>query len=250
VGIAQISYGLATAAGIWLPWVSLLFLAAGVIVARRRALALVWASIALALSMILLGSGLGIGRILFISSISSAVPSDAAGDIYDQIVLAVNNTAVSVAVLAIVVAIVAWLAGPFRLPRRLRGFATSGFSWVRISAERHGISTGRFGAWLYAQRVLLRVLIAILAGVIVWFGRPLTTPLIVWTLVLAVVVIAILELLQRPPVEPAEAEIEAVVDDALAADEGEPVLVAEHAAASGEATEIVVDEESSPRSDG
>src|SRR6185437_8688950 len=48
-------YNLVVAVGIWLPWVVLVLLAAGVLVARRRTIALIWASVALAASMVLVG---------------------------------------------------------------------------------------------------------------------------------------------------------------------------------------------------
>jgi hypothetical protein len=59
---------------------------------------------------------------------------------------------------------------------------------------------------MYAQRVLLRVSVAVIAAVIIVFTRPLTPALIVWTLVIAVVVIALLELAERPS-DPIQEEI-------------------------------------------
>ena len=73
-------------------------------------------------------------------------------------------------------------------------------TWVRDSAERHGITTGRTGEWMYTQRALLRAVVAAIAAAVVLFVRPLTPSLIIWTLVLAALVIGLLELLQRPVV--------------------------------------------------
>ncbi|QIZ99598.1 hypothetical protein [Leifsonia sp. PS1209] len=195
----QLFYGVAVAAGAWLPWVALLLLAAGVVVARRRALALVWAAVALALSMVIIVAGIGIGRLVFVGSVSpSLIPSGVARTVFDTLTTAMRDTGIAVLVLAIVVAVVGWYSGPFAVPRRLRGFFGSGVAWVRTSAERHGISTGRTGEWLYAQRTLLRALIAAIAAAIVLFVRPLTPSLIIWTLVIAALVVAVLELVQRP----------------------------------------------------
>ena len=69
---------------------------------------------------------------------------------------------------------------------------------MREAAERHGISTGRTGEWIYAQRALLRAAVAVIASVVLLFLRPLSAGLIIWTLVIAALVIAILELVQRP----------------------------------------------------
>ncbi|CAM5369245.1 hypothetical protein [Leifsonia shinshuensis] len=195
----QVFYNLAVVAGAWLPWVSIGLLALGVIVARRRALALIGAASALAIAMIVVVSAIAIGQIVFIASASpKLVPAGVATTLYTTVSTAMKDTGVAVLVLAIVVALVAWYSGPFAVPRKLRGFFGSGVTWVREAAERHGISTGRVGEWLYAQRVLLRAAVAVIAAAIVLFVRPLTPALIIWTLVIAAVVIAILELVQRP----------------------------------------------------
>lgn len=195
----QVFYNLAVVAGAWLPWVSIGLLALGVIVARRRALALIGAASALAIAMIVVVAGIGVGQIVFIASASPGlVPAGVATTLYTTVSTAMKDTGVAVLVLAIVVALVAWYSGPFTVPRRLRGFFASGVTWVRESAERHGISTGTAGEWLYAQRVLLRAAVAVIAAAVVLFVRPLTPSLIVWTLVIAAVVIAVLELVQRP----------------------------------------------------
>lgn len=198
----QLFYGLAVAAGTWLPWIAIAFLALGVVVARRRALALVWAAVALALAMVVTLAGLGIGRLLFMASVSPAyMPSSVAETFYRTVTTAMQDTGVAVLVLAIVVALVGWYSGPFAVSRRLRGFFGDGVAWVRGAAERHGITTGRTGQWLYAQRTLLRAAVAVIAAAVILLVRPLTTSLIVWTLVIAAVVIALLELLQRPVVQ-------------------------------------------------
>jgi hypothetical protein len=200
VPTVQLVYNLAVGAGSWLPWFVLLFLAAGVIVARRRALALVWAAVALAISAAIVAIVFTIGRTLFIATLSpKPVPANVAGVIYDSVAGGMRQTTAAILVLAIAVAIVAWLAGPFRTPRRLRGFVNSGADWVRTSAESHGLTTGRVGEFLYDQRILARVIIAIIAAVIVVFVRPLTPALIIWTLVIAVIIVAILTLIERPP---------------------------------------------------
>ncbi|SEA57836.1 hypothetical protein [Leifsonia sp. 21MFCrub1.1] len=197
----QLFYGLAVAAGAWLPWVAIALLALGVVVARRRALALVWAAVALALAMGITLAAIGIGRIVFVSSVSpSLVPSGLAQTLYSTVTDAMIATAVAVLVLAIAVAIVGWFSGPFAVPRRLRGFFGAGVSWVRASAESHGITTGRAGEWMYAQRTLLRAAVAVIAAAVVLFVRPLTPALVIWTLVLAALVVAVLELLQRPAI--------------------------------------------------
>ena len=217
LGSLRLAYSLAVTAGAWLPWIAILFLALGVLVARRRAIALIWAAIALALSMALSLAGFAVGNIALVSALSPAVlPSGVAGLLYETVAGDMRTTAIAVMVLAIVVALVGWLAGPFEVPRRLRGLASETAGAIRGAAERRGITTGRVGVWMYTRRMLLRAVIAVVAAAVVLLVRPLTIGLTLWTLVIAVVALAILELVQRP-----------VITVPVASEEGTPVVEVE-----------------------
>lgn len=203
----QLAYGLAVAAGTWLPWVALAFLVAGILVAPRRRTAIIWTMSALAVSLTVLASGFGIGRLYFIGSVSPAiVPTGAAEVIYDQIVERMFATTVALIVFAVSAALIAWLSGPTPTPAKLRGFVDAGFGSVRRAAAARGLTTGSFGAWLGRQRVLVFSIITLGAVAVILFTRPVTVGLVVWTIVIALVLIAIVELLQRPADEVAAAE--------------------------------------------
>lgn len=200
IPIIQLAYGITITVGTWLPWVSLLLLATGVIVARRRVVALIWAAVALALAMVITLSGFAAGSLASITALSpETLPANVVGVLYETIAEDMRATAIAVLVLAIVVIIVAWCAGPFRLPRKMRARAVSAAGAIRAAAQRHGITTGRFGEWMYRQRRLLRAAVAVIASAVIVFVRPITPSLIIWTLVVAVLAIIILELVQRPP---------------------------------------------------
>lgn len=197
----QLFYGFIVALGSWLPWIAILFLAAGVVAARRRPVALIWAAVALALSMAFALGGIVIGNFALVSALSPDVlPSGVTSLLYETVAGDMRNTAVAVLVLAVVVAIVGWLAGPFGVPRRLRGLVNEGAGAIRGAAEERGITTGRFGVWIYTRRTLLRAIVAVVASAVVLLVRPVSISLTLWTLVLAVVALAIIELVQRPVV--------------------------------------------------
>ncbi|GGE90604.1 hypothetical protein [Mycetocola zhadangensis] len=204
----QLAYGAAVTLGSWLPWIAIVLLALGVLVARRRPIALIWAAIALALSMGLALAGFVVGSLALVSALSPDIlPSGVTSLLYETVAENMRATAVAVLVLAVVVALVGWLAGPFALPRRLRGFANEGTAVLRNAAERRGITTGRVGVWVYTHRTLLRAAVAVIAAAVVLIVRPVTVGLTLWTLVLAGLVLLILELVQRPVITvPATAE--------------------------------------------
>lgn len=197
----QLAYGVAVTYGSWLPWIAILFLAVGLLVARRRSVALIWAAIALALAMALALAGFAVGSLALISALSPAVmPSGVAGLLYETVAGAMRTTAVAVLVLAIVAALVGWLAGPFEVPRRLRGLAGDTAGAIRDAAEHRGITTGRVGVLVYTRRTLIRAVVATVAAAVILFVRPLTIGLTLWTLVLTVIALAIVEVVQRPVV--------------------------------------------------
>lgn len=199
----QLAYGLAVSAVAWLPLFGVLLLVAGVLVARRRFVALIWAAIALAITMTLTAIAFAVGNIFVVTTISPAVvPTTVTTLLYETLTDGMREVSIAVIVLAISVAVVAWLAGPFVTPRRMRALVTSGAASIRAALEPRGLGTGRFGGWLYKQHTLVRVAIALIGAAIVLFVRPLTPGLIVWTLVVAAVVLAVVELLQRPPAKP------------------------------------------------
>lgn len=128
----QRGYDIAVASGAWLPWVALLLIAAGVAVARRRWIALMWAGIAVAATMTIIVVALAVGRAVAADAVvSSEVAAGVVDALLDAALSPLRGAAVVVIVGALVVAVVGWIAGPRRLPRALRGFALTGARGVR-----------------------------------------------------------------------------------------------------------------------
>jgi len=228
----QLAYELVVAAGLWLPWVAILFLAAGVVVARRRSVALVTAALSLGLVMLIVLAGLAVGRVFFDAALrSNGIPADAGGAIYELVGGAMRDTAVAVLVLALVTAVVAWFAGPFDVPRRLRAVVHGGAASLRGTLERRGLSTGRVGAWLHSRRALLRGVIILAGAAVVLLVRPLSPALVLWTLALSLLAVLILEVVERPPSDDADADADVIdvvpsEDDALHDVAGEKAALA------------------------
>lgn len=200
-GIGQLTlvYALAVGVGSWLPWIALAFLVAGVAVARRRKVALFWTGLGLGVLMVLLGIALRIGNIVAVASIAPRyVPIDAAGVIYDAVTSMIASTVVALAVLAFTVMVISWAVGPYRPAPALRAAFAEGSARLRRLGDDRRISTGRFGSGLAKYRVLVQVLVGVGAAAIILFVRPLSAAQIIWTAVVAVVVLLLVELLQRP----------------------------------------------------
>ncbi len=199
ISTIQNAYRVVIAFGSWLPWVVLILLTAGVLVARRRSVALVWAAVGLAISMLLLVLGFAIGRAVLLTAVpTSAIPGNVTTLLYDTATVEMKDTAIAGLVLAIAIATVAWLAGPFRAPRTLRGFYADGVASLRHNAEQHGLTTGRVGGWVYGQRRVLHLIIGLGAAAAIILIRPLSLSDLVWTLVITVIALMVVSLVERP----------------------------------------------------
>jgi hypothetical protein len=219
ITLIQTVYALAVAAGTWVPLIALGLLIAGVLVARRRSRALMWTAAGFALSMLLMLAGVGTAKLYFVGTLSpSIMPSGAAETIYDDVIGLMFSTIVALLVLSLSIAIIAWLSGATRPALAVRGLADSGFGAIRHSAASHGVTTGSFGVWLDRWRVAVYVAIAVVASAVLWFSRPLQTSTVLWTVVLALFAVLLVQLLRRPAEEATLAEVAAAEGDAVEAE--------------------------------
>lgn len=191
-------YNLAVAAGWWTPVVALVLFLAGILIARRRSTAVLGTGVGIALGAGALAIALGVGgSVLALSAPNLGVPAGALASMYEQITGAMRDTAVVLTLLGIVVAVIAWMSGRWRGARAARHGVASVNAGIRGAALRRGIDTGRFGAWLSAQRVLVRIVLGALAIAWLMLLRPLTVGEVFLVLIVWLVVWWLIELLQR-----------------------------------------------------
>ncbi|MBA8921475.1 hypothetical protein [Nesterenkonia jeotgali] len=197
---ARTAYQAVDVLGFVLPWVSIGLLTLGVLVAGRRAKALIWAGLGLAFAMAFLALGVAFGRVLTVATVSPQyLPSGAAEAIYDALVPLLYSTALAVGTAGVTLAVVAYFAGPFRGALAVRRLTVGSAEHLRGAAEDAGVTTGRFGAFLHRARRYIRIGIAVIGAAVVLLLRPLTPEVILWTACGALLAVLLLELLQRPP---------------------------------------------------
>ncbi|MDQ7880141.1 hypothetical protein Q9R08_19275 [Microbacterium sp. QXD-8] len=236
-------YNLAVAAGWWTPIIALVLFLAGILIARRRSTAVLGTGVGIALGAGVLAIGLGIGgSILALSAPSLGVPAGALASMYEQITAAMRDTAVVLTLLGIVIAVIAWMSGRWRGARAARGGVASVNAGVRVALLKRGVDTGRFGGWLYAQRILVRIVLGALAIVWLMLLRPLSVGEVFLVLVVWLVVWWVFELLQRRPEEAAAALL---ADEAAAAAAAESTPVVDTEAD----TVVIVDDPADPDAD-
>ncbi|MFB2583314.1 hypothetical protein [Herbiconiux liukaitaii] len=133
---AALVFGLVVAVGAWLPWVALVLLAAGVLIAHRRLVVLFRAALALGAAMVLLGIAVRIGQVVLVASIAPGYEAvDAVAAIYEAAISPLVAGTVIVGVLAFSAAVIAWIPGPSRPATSVRGVVRRTARRLRAPAD-------------------------------------------------------------------------------------------------------------------
>jgi hypothetical protein len=195
----QNRYAQLVALGTWLPWIVLILLGAGVVVAVHHLRALVVAGLALAAAMVVLAVGLAVARGLYLDALSGVVLRlDAAEVVFDQLVGFLRGTLRTVGVLGLVVALAAYLGGASASARSLRATVTGGLGNARTWAEGRGVSTGTTGVWLAGHRGFARTAVIALAALALLLAPSPTPALVFGVAAGAGVLVILIELFARP----------------------------------------------------
>lgn len=195
-------HAVAAAVGYWAPVVTLGLLAAGILVARRRATALLGAGLGLLIGggALAIGIAIGAGLMTTVGTQTGLEPSALAA-IYAQIADGMARTSAIVALVGAVVAVLAWTHGRSRAAIALRGVIGAVNSDVRRARIGRGLGTGAVGRWLFAQRGVVRAVIALVAIAGLFALRPLSASEVALVTVVALLTWWITELLQTRPDE-------------------------------------------------
>jgi hypothetical protein len=196
---AQGFYRLVNAMGAWLPIVVVALLVAGVLLAADKRRALVRGALGVAAAMVVLGVGLSLARMWYLSARPGTVLSDeGAGSVYDTLVAFLRTGLRAAAVLALLVALGAFLAGPSGVAVRIRSWFQRWVGALRGEAEEAGWQTGPVGPWVGAHRRAVQAAVLVAAGLTIMFWtRPTALVVLVTALVVVLALVAV-EFLAHP----------------------------------------------------
>lgn len=200
---AQGAYSTLNRVGTWLPVVALALFVAGVLLARNRRRTLVKGALGIAAAMVALGVALTLTRMWCVETTpADIVTAEAAGGVFDTLVRFLRTSLRTLGVVALIVAVAAFLAGPSTAAVRTRATLEHGIGSARGGAEQAGWDTGRFGTWVFTRKRALQAGIVILGGLVVMFWTQPTVWVVVWTALAVVLALALVDFLATPPGQP------------------------------------------------
>lgn len=211
IGQAQGFYGILNALGVWLPIVAVGLLAAGVLLAADRRRALLRGSLGVAVAMIALGAGLTLVRTFYVETTPADIlTADTAGNVFDMLVRFLRTSLRATGVLALLVALAAFVTGPAPVAVRIRSVVDRGMGHARGSADDAGWHLDTVGRWVYRYKSTLWMVTFVVAGLALMFWDSPTVGDVVLVALIVIVVLAVIAFLGRPPLvrnvgeEPAE----------------------------------------------
>jgi hypothetical protein len=190
---AQSAYATLDSLAAVLPWITLLVLAVGVYLARVRMSALVAASLGVASALVVLAAGLLVARGLLVGAVPASGAAAAAAS-FDIIVGFLRASGRVVLVLALVVALGAFLAGSSASAMGVRHWVKSLLGRIRTGPS----ATGPVGSWVPAHVRGLRIAAVALAALLFVFLPHPTGVAILLIAAGLLVVLAVIEFLARP----------------------------------------------------
>jgi hypothetical protein len=153
LGEAQDAMRLLDILGTWLPVLTVVLAALAVWTAPAHRVMLMITATGVGVMMVVLLVALAVMRRVYLDSVPpTALPADAAAAIYDTFVRFLRDSTRTLLVVAIVIALVAYLYGPGRPARAVRTTADRGTAAAGQGLRRAGMRTGSTGRWLADHR--------------------------------------------------------------------------------------------------
>jgi len=215
LALARVIYQIGVGVGLWLPWVVLGLLAAGVFVANRRPRALLGMSIATGIVLGILAIGFGTGGIVIAASIEPAFAA-AAAVVYAALVTYVLHIVVALMSLTVILGFTGWAFGESLAAGKLRANINKNIDAIRGALGQTNLPFNTASPVMHRYRVLSRVVILALMALGIIGSNPLNVGAVVGFTILGVIVLGAYEILQRSVVDVPVVDVPVVAKSVVA----------------------------------
>lgn len=197
LGQVQSAFGLFDRLAGILPWLTLLVLGAGVLVAPDRRKGLVRAASGWVIGAFALLVAVAVGRMVYLDALPSGVSIPANEAFFTTITRFLRGSGRMVLVVGLVILVATLITGPSRPAVRFRAFLARLFGAAGSGVDSTGVDLGPVPAFVGRNLTALRVVVGIAAlGVFLLLGQP-SAGAVLWIALGALVALAVIEVLGR-----------------------------------------------------
>ncbi|MEU5214968.1 hypothetical protein AB0G79_02040 [Streptomyces sp. NPDC020807] len=173
IGKVKTGFALLQGLGTWLPVISVLLVAGGVLLAAHRRRSLIAGTLGIAVAALVLGVALTVFRTVYLNALPTGVSPAAAGAVYDTLIRYLRTSVRVFVTLGVLIALAAWLSGPSRPATLVRGLWDAGITATRGAADHAGLRTGPVGPFVRRYRTWITwILVAGAAAAVVFWPHP------------------------------------------------------------------------------
>lgn len=202
----QAGYAILNAVGFWLPLIAITLAVVGVFVCHSRNKALAWFGFGLLLAMAV-GAGLiGVARIAYLNALPESVSVPAATAFFDQFTLFLKQSLWAGAAAGVVLFLGGLLMGHGKFASGLRRVPVSAAAAIQRWLASLGLRMTAARSWVQAQATGLRIALSLAALVFVMMQRYKTPDLILWTTVVLLVALFIVQIFASGDTSPAQGD--------------------------------------------
>lgn len=185
------AYTIAQPIANWLIYVVLAMFVVAVLLARRRARAVLVVGAVMTAVAVLLRLGMLIGEGAFESQLVGTPFELSAAVFYSTLLTYLQIAVRAMFVLGLILCFAGWFAGGAPSAVQSRGWLSRTLSGA--GARTVGGRLGPVGEWVHDQRMLLRVVVLVVAAAVLLLQDRLTGAVLLWTLVLTLLALAVIE---------------------------------------------------------
>ncbi|MFZ4519007.1 MAG: hypothetical protein ACOYOP_11500 [Microthrixaceae bacterium] len=180
-----------------LPWLTLIILGVGILVAPVRRRGVVYAATGWVIGCFSLLALVALGREIYLNALPPGASLSANETFFDTIVRFLRGGGRTMLVVGLVVLLVALVLGPSRPAVGLRAWFGRVFGAAGAEADTRGADFGPVGAWASRNMMALRIAVGVIA--VVWFlalNQP-SAGNVFWIAIAALVALAVIEVVGR-----------------------------------------------------
>lgn len=190
----QTGYNLLNTIGFWLPLVAISLAVGGVFVSHSPNKALSWLGFGLMVAMAVGAGLLAFGRTTYLNELPDTVNTAAATAFFDQFTVFLKQSLWAGAAAGLVFLLGGLLTGSGRGARGIRSVPVKAAAGIQGWLDGLGLHMTGARTWVAAQATGLRIAVALAALVFIMLQRYKTPDLILWTTVVLLVVLFIIQI--------------------------------------------------------